>query len=130
MNPPFFHCQPKAFLIYGIKTETKEELEGLTQKIRDDYKVEALGGFLANQWLKKRANARILFSALSMHLLGSALGALVVGMLSDRFGIQTALPLSALWAGLLFFIGSFFYEKDLAKWRRSHFPWKRLSPLF
>jgi predicted MFS family arabinose efflux permease len=138
-----------------------------------------LGGYLADRWLKKRANARLLFSALSstatgiifmvgfyflrgpaqfyfflaggttaiafassaiavtqdvvhpglratayslcviiMHLLGSALGALVVGMLSDRFGIQTALtllPLSALWAGLLFFIGSFFYEKDLAK---------------
>jgi len=53
-----------------------------------------------------------------MHLLGSALGPLVVGMLSDRYEIQTALallPLAALWAGLLFFIGSFFYEKDLAK---------------
>jgi predicted MFS family arabinose efflux permease len=138
-----------------------------------------LGGYLADRWLKKRANARLLFSALSstatgiifmvgfyflrepaqfyfflaggttaiafassaiavtqdvvhpglratayslcviiMHLLGSALGALAVGMLSDRFGIQTALtllPLSALWAGLLFFIGSCFYEQDLAK---------------
>jgi predicted MFS family arabinose efflux permease len=138
-----------------------------------------LGGYLADRWLKKKANARLLFSALSstvtglifmvgfyflqgpaqftlflaggttaiafassaiavtqdvvhpglratayslcviiMHLLGSALGPLVVGMLSDRYGIQTALallPLAALWAGLLFFIGSFFYEKDLAK---------------
>jgi hypothetical protein len=119
MNPPFFHCQPKAFLIYGINTGTKEEQEGLTQKIRDDYKVEALGGYLADQWLKKRANARILFSALSMRLLGSALGALVVGgMLSDRFVIQTALtllPLSALWAGLPSFIRSCFHEKYLAK---------------
>ena len=138
-----------------------------------------LGGYLADRWLKKKANARLLFSALSstvtglifmvgfyflqgpaqftlflaggttaiafassaiavtqdvvhpglratayslcviiMHLLGNALGPLVVGMLSDRYGIQTALallPLAALWAGLLFFIGSFFYEKDLAK---------------
>ena len=138
-----------------------------------------LGGYLADRWLKKKANARLLFSALSstvtgiifivgfyflqgpaqftlllaggttaiafassaiavtqdvvhpglratayslcviiMHLLGSALGPLAVGMLSDRYGIQTALallPLAALWAGLLFFIGSFFYEKDLAK---------------
>ncbi len=138
-----------------------------------------LGGYLADQWLKKKANARLVFSALSsavtgiifiigfyflqgpaqlylflaggttaiafassaiavtqdvvhpglratayslcviiMHLLGSALGPLVVGMLSDRYGIRTALtllPLSALWAGLLFFIGSFYYEKDLAK---------------
>ncbi len=138
-----------------------------------------LGGYLADRWLKKKANARLLFSALSstvtgiifivgfyfvqgpaqftlflaggttaiafassaiavtqdvvhpglratayslcviiMHLLGSALGPLAVGMLSDRYGIRTALtllPLAALWAGLLFFIGSFFYEKDLAK---------------
>lgn len=141
-----------------------------------------LGGFLADQWLKKKAEARLLFSALSsaltailfisgfyflegpaqfyvfllggataiafassaiavtqdvvhpglratayslcviiMHLLGSALGPLVVGMLSDRYGIATALtllPLSALWAGLLFFIGSFYYEKDLARVER------------
>jgi predicted MFS family arabinose efflux permease len=141
-----------------------------------------LGGFLADQWLKRKVEARLLFSALSstltalifiggfyflsgpaqfylfllggttaisfassaiavtqdvvhpglratayslcviiMHLLGSALGPLVVGMISDRYGIITALtllPLSALWAGLLFFIGSFYYEKDLAKVER------------
>ena len=141
-----------------------------------------LGGFLADQWLKRRIEARLLFSALSstltalificgfyffqgpaqfylfllggttaiafassaiavtqdvvhpglratayslcviiMHLLGSALGPLVVGMLSDRYGITlalTLLPVSALWAGVLFFIGSFYYEKDLAKVER------------
>ena len=138
-----------------------------------------LGGFLADRWLKRRLEARLLFSALSstltafififgfyflegpaqftlfllggttaiafassaiavtqdvvhpglratayslcviiMHLLGSALGPLAVGMISDRYGITTALtllPLSALGAGILFFIGSFFYEKDLSK---------------
>jgi predicted MFS family arabinose efflux permease len=141
-----------------------------------------LGGFLADQWLKKKVEARLLFSALSstltailfisgfyflegpaqfylfllggttaiafassaiavtqdvvhpglratayslcviiMHLLGSALGPLVVGMLSDRYGIATALtllPLSALGAGILFFIGSLYYEKDLARVER------------
>jgi predicted MFS family arabinose efflux permease len=138
-----------------------------------------LGGYLADKWLKKRINARLLLSALSstltavifmaafyvvrgpaqyvlflfggvsaigfassaiavtqdvvhpglratayslcviiMHLLGSALGPLVVGILSDRYGLVAALtlmPFSALIAGLLFFIGSFFYERDLAK---------------
>jgi len=138
-----------------------------------------LGGYLADKWLKKRINARLLFPALSstltalifmsafhlvqgqaqyalflfggvcaiafassaiavtqdvvhpglratayslcviiMHLLGSALGPLLVGILSDRYGLVAALtlmPLSALVAGLLFFIGSFFYERDLAK---------------
>ena len=141
-----------------------------------------LGGFLADQWLKKKVEARLLFSALSstltafififgfyflsgpaqfflfllggttaiafassaiavtqdvvhpglratayslcviiMHLLGSALGPLVVGMISDRYGIATALtllPLSALWAGILFYVGSFYYAKDLAKVER------------
>jgi predicted MFS family arabinose efflux permease len=141
-----------------------------------------LGGFLADQWLKRKVAARLLFSALSstltailfisgfyflegpaqfylfllggttaiafassaiavtqdvvhpglratayslcviiMHLLGSALGPLLVGMLSDRYGITTALtllPLSALGAGILFFIGSLYYEKDLARVER------------
>jgi predicted MFS family arabinose efflux permease len=141
-----------------------------------------LGGLLADRWLKRRIEARLLFSALSstltafificgfyflegpaqfylfllggttaiafassaiavtqdvvhpglratayslcvitMHLLGSALGPLAVGMISDRYGITlalTLLPLSALWAGLLFFIGSFYYAEDLAKVER------------
>ena len=139
-----------------------------------------LGGFLADQWLKRKVAARLLFSALSstltallfisgfyflegpaqfylfllggttaiafassaiavtqdvvhpglratayslcviiMHLLGSALGPLVVGMLSDRYGITTALtllPLSALGAGILFFIGSLYYERIWRGW--------------
>jgi predicted MFS family arabinose efflux permease len=138
-----------------------------------------LGGFLADTWMKKRTNARLLFSALSsvttsvvffsafyfltgpfqyylllfggvcaiafassaiavtqdvvhpglratsyslcvivQNLLGSSLGPLFVGALSDKYDIKTALTvasLSSLVAGILFFIGSFYYEKDLAK---------------
>ena len=49
------------------------------------------------------------------HILGSALGPPVIGALSDRFGLATAmafLPLAALLAGILFFIGSFFHATD------------------
>jgi MFS family permease len=52
------------------------------------------------------------------HLLGSSLGPIFVGYISDRADIATALaalPIFALAAGILFFAGSFFYEKDLAK---------------
>ena len=138
-----------------------------------------LGGFLADMWMKKRSNARLLFSTLSsvmtsivffsafyffaapfqyyilllggicatafassaivvtqdvvhpglratsyslcvivQNLLGSSVGPLFVGVLSDKYDIKTALTiasLSSLIAGLLFFIGSFYYDKDLAK---------------
>lgn len=49
------------------------------------------------------------------HVLGSALGPPVVGALSDHFGLEAAmtfLPLFALLAGSLFFIGSFFHAAD------------------
>jgi len=138
-----------------------------------------LGGYLADTWMKKRINARLLFSSLSsittavvffsafyffsgplqyyillfggvcaiafassaiavtqdvvhpglratsyslcvivQNLLGSSVGPLFVGVLSDQYDIKTALTiasLSSLVAGILFFIGSFYYEKDLAK---------------
>lgn len=137
-----------------------------------------LGGFLADRWLKKRGNARLLFAgtaslltsallfisfwvegtaqyvsllavgmsiaafvpaaaavtqdvvhpgvrALSyslcvivQNLLGSSLGPVFVGFLSDRYGIRTALstlPLFSMIAGILFLVGSIFYEKDFAR---------------
>lgn len=138
-----------------------------------------LGGFLVDQWRKRRMNARLLFPALSslitaalfftafyflegtlqyavillggvtasafspaaiavtqdvvhpglratsysfcvivQNLLGSSLGPLFVGMISDGYGIRTALtvvPFFALLAALLFFVGSFFYENDFSK---------------
>lgn len=52
------------------------------------------------------------------HSLGSPLGPLFVGILSDRYGIASAmsvLPLFTAAAGILFFIGSLFYIKDLDK---------------
>ncbi|MEA3222453.1 MAG: MFS transporter [Thermodesulfobacteriota bacterium] len=58
------------------------------------------------------------FCVITQNLLGSSLGPLFVGMLSDKYDIHTALtvvPVSALIAAVLFFIGSFFYERDLAK---------------
>jgi MFS family permease len=138
-----------------------------------------LGGYLADQWQRKRKNARLLFPSFSslvtalilfiafmffrghlqygvlilagisaiafvpasvavtqdvvhpglratstglcvvvQHLLGSALGPPFVGALSDRYGLETAmqfLPLFTLLAAVLYFSGSFFYEKDLAR---------------
>ncbi len=138
-----------------------------------------LGGYLADKWLKKKGNARLLFGALSstvtalifilafglfsgkiqyglfliggvtaiafassaiavtqdvvhpglravsysicviaMNLLGSSLGPIVTGFFSDKYNIKTALLIVSffpLLAGLFFYLGSFFYEKDLAK---------------
>jgi len=51
------------------------------------------------------------------HSLGSPLGPLFVGAVSDRYGLGTALgflPAFTLLAGFLFLAGSFFYTKDLA----------------
>jgi predicted MFS family arabinose efflux permease len=138
-----------------------------------------LGGFLADMWLKKRKNARLMFSmivavlsaiflgaglmffdgniqyvfilvmgltvvafvpaaaavtqdvvhpglraisyalcVIVQNLLGSSLGPIVVGSLSDAYDIKTALtvlPVFLIVAAVLFFIGSFFYERDLNK---------------
>jgi MFS family permease len=52
------------------------------------------------------------------NLLGASLGPIVMGAISDATNIQTAftyLSLALLVASLLFFIGSFYYEKDLHK---------------
>ncbi len=58
------------------------------------------------------------FCVIVQNLLGSSLGPLFVGMVSDGYGIRTALtivPVFALFAALLFFAGSFFYEKDFSR---------------
>jgi len=141
-----------------------------------------LGGYLADMWLKKRKNARLVFPALSsiataiilfvafnlfagttqyiimlfggmaaimfvpaaqattqdlIHpglratsyslcvivqvLLGSSLGPIFIGAVSDRYDIQTAmsvLPFFCVIAGILFFIGSIFYETRPGKSRK------------
>ncbi len=49
------------------------------------------------------------------HILGSTLGPPVIGALSDSFGLEKAMvfiPFFALLAGILYFIGSFFYNSD------------------
>ena len=136
-----------------------------------------LGGFLTDQWLKKKDSARMLLPAVSsavsavllficfsmlhgalffatlllmgvtiimfapgaaavtqdvvhpglrstslsicivvQHLLGSAPGPLVIGAISDQYGLDKAmmfLPAFLLLAAILFFAGSFFYKKDV-----------------
>jgi len=136
-----------------------------------------LGGYLADAWMKKRDNARLLFPAISsaltgvllfiafaflqgntqyfvlflvgitavafvpsgvavtqdvvhpglcavslslniiiQHLLGSSLAPIVIGKFSDTYGLDkalTILPLFAFLAGVLLFIGSFYYKKDV-----------------
>ena len=52
------------------------------------------------------------------NLLGASLGPVVIGALSDRFGIEralTILPLFLVLAALLFFAGAGFYRRDLDK---------------
>jgi fucose permease len=49
------------------------------------------------------------------HLLGTALGPIVTGTISDAYGIQAAfkiLPAFLFAAAVIFFIGSFFFNKD------------------
>ncbi len=58
------------------------------------------------------------FCVLSQNLLGSSMGPLFVGAISDRYGIHFALtlvPLFSFLAAVLFFAASFFYEADLAR---------------
>jgi MFS family permease len=53
-----------------------------------------------------------------MMLLGYSLSPIFIGFLSDRYDLLTAfkfLPLFALFGGAAFFIGSFFYVRDLKK---------------
>lgn len=61
------------------------------------------------------------FCVISQNLLGSSLGPLFVGIVSDRYDITTAMmivPIFSVVAAILFFIGSFYYEGDMAKVER------------
>ena len=52
------------------------------------------------------------------NLLGASMAPIVIGKLSDLYGIQVAmsiLPVFLVISALVFFAGSFFYEKDLSK---------------
>ena len=58
---------------------------------------------------------------ITQNLLGSALGPVVTGAFSDRFGILTALKIAsamALISCVLFYIGSHYYKRDLDKVER------------
>jgi predicted MFS family arabinose efflux permease len=61
------------------------------------------------------------FCVISQNLLGSSLGPIATGALSDAYGIATALKLStiaALVSCVLFYLGSKFYKRDLDKVER------------
>jgi MFS family permease len=52
------------------------------------------------------------------NLLGASMGPIVIGAISDATNIQTAmsiLPCALLLAAVMFFTGSFYYERDLSK---------------
>lgn len=58
------------------------------------------------------------FCVISQNLLGSSLGPLFVGIVSDIYDITTALmivPLFSVLASILFLVGSFYYEADVAR---------------
>ncbi len=61
------------------------------------------------------------FCVISQNLLGSSLGPLFVGIVSDMYDITTAMmivPIFSVAASVLFFIGSFYYEGDMARVER------------
>jgi len=61
------------------------------------------------------------FCVIAQNLLGASLGPLFVGMISDKYDIKTALtivPVASVIAAILFFIGSLFYGRDMAKVER------------
>ncbi len=56
------------------------------------------------------------FNIIIQHLLGSSLAPVIIGKLSDIYGLDKALailPVFGLLAGILLFIGSFYYKNDL-----------------
>jgi fucose permease len=58
---------------------------------------------------------------ITQHLLGSAIGPVVTGAISDRYGILPAMEVAAamcLASCLFFYLGSRFYARDLAKVER------------
>ncbi len=60
-------------------------------------------------------------STIVQHLLGSTLGPVFVGALSDLYNISTALsylPIFSVASAALFFIGSFYYDRDYEKVER------------
>lgn len=61
------------------------------------------------------------FCVITQNLLGSSMGPLFVGIISDMYDITTAMmivPIFSVAAGVLFFIASFYYEGDIAKVER------------
>lgn len=57
-------------------------------------------------------------AVITQNLLGASAGPIIIGIISDRTDISTALsilPIFLVISSILFFVGSFFYKKDLEK---------------
>ena len=57
----------------------------------------------------------------TQHVLGSSIGPIVTGALSDQYGIATALKIASLMgisSCIFFYLGSLFYKRDLEKVER------------
>jgi len=62
------------------------------------------------------------------NLLGSSTGPLVVGAISDKWGLNTAMmsvPAASVFAGVLFLAAAFFYRRDLGKVDKVHVEMER-----
>jgi len=61
------------------------------------------------------------FCVITQNLLGSSMGPLFVGIVSDMYDITTALmivPIFSVAASVIFFIASFYYERDMSRVER------------
>ena len=64
---------------------------------------------------------------ITQHILGSSVGPPVIGALSDRLGLESAMafiPAFSIMACLLFLAGAFFYTRDLEKVAQVNVPWE------
>lgn len=58
------------------------------------------------------------FAVIIQNLLGASAGPIVIGIISDKFDLATAmsiLPIFLVISSILFFIGSYYYKKDIVK---------------
>lgn len=62
------------------------------------------------------------------NLLGASMAPIVIGKISDLYGIQTAmsiLPVFLVVSAIMFFAGAFFYKKDLSKVEKVTLEWEK-----
>jgi len=106
------------FLAFGIFKDTAQYICLLIFGVTITMFIPAAGAVtqdLVHPGLRATSYA---IAVIIQNLLGSSLGPIVIGGISDQSDIGTALsvlPLFVLLAGAMFFTGSLFYKKDIAK---------------